>query len=163
MIEAAKEIRQRLKAVGLESLCKTTGGKGLHVVTPLKSSRAHELTWELAKAFALEVCRQMAADSPERYLVNMSKQKRLGRIFLDYLRNDRMATAAGPLSPRARDGAPVSMPLSWAQVRAGLDPSRFTLWTAPALIAKADPWSDYCTLERPFLAAAKKLVAKKAR
>ena len=120
-----------MKALGLESLCKTTGGKGLHVVTPFKPSRSHDLTWELAKAFALEVCRQMAADSPDRYLINMSKQKRVGKIFLDYLRNDRMATAVGPLSPRARDGAPVSMPMSWAQVRAGLDPSRFTIRTAP--------------------------------
>jgi bifunctional non-homologous end joining protein LigD len=163
VIEAAKEIRDRLKALGLESLCKSTGGKGLHVVTPFKASRSHELTWELAKAFALEVCRQMAEDAPERYLGNMSKQKRVGRIFLDYLRNDRMATAAGPLSPRARDGAPVSMPLSWAQVRNGLDPSRFDIWTAPTLIAKTDPWEGYCDLERPFLPAAKRLVGKSRR
>jgi bifunctional non-homologous end joining protein LigD len=162
-VAAAKEMRERLKALGLESLCKTTGGKGLHVVTPFKLSRSHELTWALAKAFALEVCRQMAADSPDLYLVNMSKQKRVGRIFLDYLRNDRMATAVGPMSPRARDGAPVSMPVSWAQVRAGLDPSRFTIRTAPALIARSDPWEGYCDLERPFLPAAKKLVGKTRR
>jgi bifunctional non-homologous end joining protein LigD len=163
VVSAAKEIRERLKALGLESLCKTTGGKGLHVVTPFKASRSHDLTWELAKAFALEVCRQMAADAPGKYLINMSKQKRVGRIFLDYLRNDRMATAVGPLSPRARDGAPVSMPIAWSQVRAGLDPSRFTIRTAPALIAKSDPWEDYCDLERPFLPAAKKLVGKTRR
>ena len=156
-------MRERLKTLGLESLCKTTGGKGLHVVTPFKLSRSQDLTWELAKAFALEVCRQMTADAPDRYLINMSKQKRVGKIFLDYLRNDRMATAVGPLSPRARDGAPVSMPVSWAQVRAGLDPSRFTIRIAPALIAKADPWEDYCDLERPFLPAAKRLVAKALR
>jgi len=141
-------------------LCKTTGGKGLHVVTPFKLSRSQDLTWDLAKAFALEVCRQMTADAPDRYLINMSKQKRVGKIFLDYLRNDRMATAVGPLSPRARDGAPVSMPVSWVQVRAGLDPSRFTIRTAPALIAKADPWENYCDLERPFLPAAKRLLGK---
>jgi bifunctional non-homologous end joining protein LigD len=163
VITAAREMRERLKALGLESLCKTTGGKGLHVVTPFKLSRSHELRWELAKAFALEVCRQMAADSPDLYLINMSKQKRIGRIFLDYLRNDRMATAVGPMSPRARDGAPVSMPVSWAQVRAGLNPSRFTIRTAPALIAKSDPWDGYCDLERPFLPAAKKLVGKTRR
>jgi bifunctional non-homologous end joining protein LigD len=163
VVTAAKEMRERLKTLGLESLCKTTGGKGLHVVTPFKLSRSHELTWELAKAFGLEVCRQMAADSPDLYLVNMSKQKRVGRIFLDYLRNDRMATAIGPMSPRARDGAPVSMPVSWAQVRAGLNPSRFTIRTAPALIAKSDPWDGYCDLERPFLPAAKKLVGKTRR
>lgn len=163
VITAAKEMRERLQALGLESLCKTTGGKGLHVVTPFKLSRSHDLSWELAKAFALEVCRQMTLDSPDRYLVNMSKQKRVGKIFLDYLRNDRMATAVGPLSPRARDGAPVSMPLSWAQVRAGLDPSRFTIRTAPQLIAKSDPWESYCEMERPFLPAAKKLIGKARR
>jgi bifunctional non-homologous end joining protein LigD len=163
VIIAAKEMRDRLKALGLESLCKTTGGKGLHVVTPFKLSRSHDLTWELAKAFALEVCRQMAADSPSRYLINMSKQKRVGKIFLDYLRNDRMATAVGPLSPRARDGAPVSMPLTWAQVRTGLDPSRFTIRTAPALIAKSDPWESYCDLARPFVPSAKKLIGKTRR
>lgn len=160
VIAAAKEMRDRLKALGLESVCKTTGGKGLHVVTPFKASRSHDLTWELAKSFALEVCRQMVADAPDKYLVNMSKQKRVGKIFLDYLRNDRMATAVGPLSPRGRDGAPVSMPLSWSQVRVGLDPTRFTIRTAPALIAKSDPWADYCELERPFLPAAKKLAGK---
>jgi bifunctional non-homologous end joining protein LigD len=107
----------------------------------------------------------MAADSPERYLINMSKAKRVGKIFLDYLRNDRMATAVAPLSPRARDGAPVSMPLTWAQVRAGLDPKRYTIRTVPALLPKMKAWAheEYCDAERPFLAAAKKLIGKRGR
>jgi bifunctional non-homologous end joining protein LigD len=163
VIAAAKELRERLSALGLECFCKTTGGKGLHVVTPFKASRSGELNWTLAKAFALEVCRRMAADSPDRYLINMSKAKRVGRIFLDYLRNDRMATAVAPLSPRARDGAPVSMPLNWPQVRAGLDPMRYTIRTVPALLKKAAAWDDYCACERPFLPAAKKLVGKHGR
>jgi bifunctional non-homologous end joining protein LigD len=163
VITAAKEMRERLAALGLESFCKTTGGKGLHVVTPFKPSRSGELTWALAKAFAFEVCQQMASDSPERYLVNMSKKKRVGRIFLDYLRNDRMATAVAVLSPRARDGAPVSMPVSWGQVRSGLDPMRYTLRSAPALLKRSSAWEDYCDAERPFLAAAKKLVGKRGR
>ncbi|HYD86872.1 MAG TPA: non-homologous end-joining DNA ligase [Vitreimonas sp.] len=163
VVTAAKEMRERLSVLGLESFCKTTGGKGLHVVTPFKLSRSRDLTWPEAKAFALEVCRQMAADTPDKYLINMSKQKRVGKIFLDYLRNDRMATAAAPLSPRARPGAPVSMPLTWAQVRSGLDPMRYTLRTAPTLLKKSTAWEDYCEAERPFLAAAKRLLAKRGR
>ena len=154
VIDGAKEIRQRLEALGLVAFCKTTGGKGLHVVTPLKRSK---LDWVTAKAFARQVCEQMAAESPDRYLLNMAKAKRGGKIFLDYLRNDRTSTAVAPLSPRARPGAPVSMPLTWAQVRAGLDPMRFTLKTAPGLIAKSDAWTGYCEAERPLDAAIRRL------
>jgi len=160
VVAAAKELRERLQSLGLERFCKTTGGKGLHVVTAFKASRSHDLTWPLAKAFALEVCRQMAADAPSLYLLNMSKQKRVGKIFLDYLRNDRMATAVAPLSPRARPGAPVSMPLNWAQVKKGLEPARYTIRTAAAAIAKSKAWADYCDGERAFLPAAKKLIGK---
>lgn len=163
VIAAARELRERLASVGLESLCKTTGGKGLHVVVPLRPARTRAPTWALAKAFALEICRQMAADSPARYLVNMSKQKRAGKIFLDYLRNDRMATAIAPLSPRARHGAPVSMPLAWTQLRAGLDPARYTIGAVPALLARGYAWEDYRRLERPLVAAARKLIGARAR
>ena len=97
------------------------------------------LGWDEAKAFAQAVCSAMANDSPDNYLINMSKKLRTGTIFLDYLRNDRMSTAVAPLSPRMREGAPVSMPLHWKQVRAGLDPKRFTMETAPALLGRASP------------------------
>ena len=103
----------------------------------------------------------MADDSPDRYLINMAKKQRTGRIFLDYLRNDRMSTAVAPLSPRVRPGAPVSMPVNWSQVRAGLDPQRFTIATAPALLAKSKAWEDYCDAERPLGGAIRKLVAGK--
>jgi bifunctional non-homologous end joining protein LigD len=142
VIAAAIEIRDRLQATGLESFCKTTGGKGLHVVTPLEAGKA-AIRWPAAKNFAHLLCAQMAQDSPAKYLDNMSKSRRVGKIFLDYLRNDRTATAVGVLSPRARDGAPVSMPIHWRQVRRGLDPGRFTLRSAPALLRKGKPWEGY--------------------
>jgi bifunctional non-homologous end joining protein LigD len=153
VIEAAREIRDRLEDLGLASFCKTTGGKGLHVVTPLSD----KVPWDAAKAFAREVCARMAADSPDRYLITMSKAAREGRIFLDYLRNDRTSTAVAPLSARARPGATVSMPLTWSQVRAGLDPTRFTIRTAPELIGKSRAWTDYFDAARPLKAAIKRL------
>jgi bifunctional non-homologous end joining protein LigD len=91
----------------------------------------------------------------------MSKKLRTGKIFLDYLRNDRMSTAVAPLSPRMRPGAPVSMPVHWSQVRGGLDPKRFTITTAPALLAKSKPWADYCGSEVPLKAAIRKFVGRK--
>jgi bifunctional non-homologous end joining protein LigD len=154
VIEGAREIRDRLDALGLVSFCKTTGGKGLHVVTPLAAAK---LDWSTAKGFAQEVCRQMAADSPGRYVLNMAKKERTGRIFLDYLRNDRTATAVAPLSPRARPGAPVSMPLTWTEARAGLDPLKFNVRTAADLIAKSPAWEDYGEAERPLAPAIKRL------
>ena len=158
VIAAAKELRQRVEALGLITFCKTTGGKGLHVVTPLARPKRSQLGWPEAKAFAQGVCTQMANDNPDLYVINMAKKVRSGRIFLDYLRNDRMATAVAPLSPRARPGALVSMPLTWQMVRADLDPDRYTLRTAPALIAKSDAWAEYCESERPLEPAARKLV-----
>jgi bifunctional non-homologous end joining protein LigD len=150
-------MRERLDALGLISFCKTTGGKGLHVVTPLASSKKGNVAWPEAKAFAHEVCLRMAQDDPQRYVVNMAKKLRGGRIFLDYLRNDRMATAVAPLSTRARPGATVSMPMTWPQVKADLDPSRFTLRTVPPLLRKSKAWADYCDAGRPLEQAIKRL------
>jgi bifunctional non-homologous end joining protein LigD len=154
VVAGAREIRDRLEQLGLVSFCKTTGGKGLHVVTPIK---AGGLDWAAAKAFARGVCKAMAADSPDRYLINMAKKERSGRIFLDYLRNDRMSTAVAPLSPRGRDGAPVSMPLTWPQVKAGLSPQKYTIRTVPALVGKLTAWKAYCEGERPLAEAIKRL------
>ncbi len=163
VVESAREIKDRLEALGLISFCKTTGGKGIHVVTPLAAGKKDAVGWPEAKAFAREVCLQMAADSPVRYLINMSKKERTGKIFLDYLRNDRMSTAVAPLSPRAREGATISMPVPWSQVRAGLDPKRFTVRSAPALIKKSTAWKDYCEAERPLGAAQKRLSKTKGK
>jgi bifunctional non-homologous end joining protein LigD len=124
-------------------------------VTPLAPDP--KLDWPTAKAFAREVSVRLAADAPDQFLVNMAKAKRGGKIFLDYLRNDRMSTAVAPLSPRARPGAPVSMPLTWPQVKKGLDPTRYTLRTAPGLLAKSDAWQGYDEAARPLRDAIKKL------
>ena len=160
VIAAAKDMRQRLTAVGLESFCKTTGGKGLHVVTPLAHGARDKVTWQEAKAFAQGICQWMAKEDPGRYLLNMSKKLRRGRIFLDYLRNDRMATAVAVLSPRAREGATVSMPLTWAQLRGDLDPKRYTVRTVPALLAKTKAWEDYDDAASSIKAAIRKLAGK---
>jgi bifunctional non-homologous end joining protein LigD len=157
VVEAAKEMRERLDDLGLVSFCKTTGGKGLHVVTPLAVAKRSKLAWPEAKAFAHDVCLQMARDNPELYLIKMAKNQRHGRIFLDYLRNDRMATAVAPLSPRARPGATVSMPLTWTQVRADLDPKRYTLRTVPKLLSKSAAWEEYGEDHRPLEPAVKLL------
>jgi bifunctional non-homologous end joining protein LigD len=157
VIEAAKTMRKHLSHLGMESFCKTTGGKGLHVVVPLLYGVRDRVSWKEAKAFAQGVCQLMANDDPERYLLNMSKAKRKGKIFLDYLRNDRMSTAVAVLSPRARDGATVSMPLTWAQVKGDLDPKRFTLRTVPSLLAKTKAWQGYDDAASSIKAAMKKL------
>jgi bifunctional non-homologous end joining protein LigD len=157
VVAAARELKARLEDLGLVPFAKTTGGKGLHVVTPFSAGKS--IGWKEAKAIAREICARMAADSPDKYLVNMSKEKRRGKIFLDYLRNDRMATAVAPLSPRARDGATVSMPLEWSAVKKGLDPKRFTIRTVPALIARGAAWKNYAEAEKPLLPILKKLAA----
>jgi bifunctional non-homologous end joining protein LigD len=161
VIEAARDMRQHLADIGMESFCKTTGGKGLHVVVPLRYGARDKVTWKEAKAFAQGVCQWMADENPEQYLLNMSKKLRKGKIFLDYLRNDRMATAVAVLSPRAREGATVSMPLTWAQVRGDLDPKRYTVRTVPSLLAKTKAWEGYDDAASSIKAAIRKLAEKK--
>ena len=161
VVEAACELRSRLEKLGLVAFCKTTGGKGLHVITPF-SVTGTKIGWAEAKALAREICVRMAADSPKKYLVTMAKKDRTGRIFLDYLRNDRMATAVAPLSPRGRTGAPVSMPLNWSQVKRGLDPARYTLRSVPPLLPKASAWQEYCQGERPLLEVLRRVALGKA-
>lgn len=143
VVGAAHEVRARLDDAGLAAFCKTTGGKGLHVVSPIA---AEGLGWAAAKAFALALCRAMAADAPGRYLTGLGRSARSGRIFLDYLRNDRTATAVAPFSPRARAGAPISAPLDWSQVTAELDPAHFTVRTALAL----PDWEGWAEASRPL-------------
>ena len=112
--EAASDVRARLKKLGLTSFLKTTGGKGLHVVIPIEP----KLDWAAAKDFAHRFVLAMEKANPKLYLTKMTKSARAGKIYLDYLRNERGATAVAPYSPRARAGAGVSMPLAWAEIGA---------------------------------------------
>jgi bifunctional non-homologous end joining protein LigD len=148
VVEGALDVKQRLEALKLVPFCKTTGGKGLHVVVPLINRGG--VDWPTAKEFAKRLCVKMARDSPDRYVAVMAKDKRVGKIFLDYLRNDRLSTAVAPLSPRARPGATVSMPLDWSQVTKKLDPLAYTVRTVPGLVEKGALWSGYAESAMPL-------------
>ncbi|MFG1350374.1 DNA ligase D [Xanthobacter autotrophicus] len=141
VIACAQEVRARLNAVGLAAFVKTSGGKGLHVCAPLKP----EADWTVLKAFTKEMAQAMAADSPELYVATIAKAKRKGRILIDYLRNQRGATAVAPYSTRARPGAAVSMPLSWDELTPQIGPQHFTALNAPTRLAHLahDPWGDF--------------------
>lgn len=138
---AAVELRQRLAELGLVSFLKTSGGKGLHVVLPIEPTSA----WDEARTFAHHLAERMAREAPEHYTANMAKAERTGRIFIDYLRNGRGATAVAPYSPRARAGAPVSTPLDWAELGTGLHPAQFSVATILRRLdaLPRDPWADY--------------------
>lgn len=139
VVEAAHECRQLLEARGLRSFPKTTGGKGLHVVAPL----APVAGWASVKTFAHELAEELVRRRPERYLAKASKSARAGKIFVDWLRNARGATAVLPYSARMRPGATVAMPLRWSEVDADLDPREFTVRTVPALLRRPDPWAEF--------------------
>jgi bifunctional non-homologous end joining protein LigD len=137
--EAAKDMRARLRDVGLESFPMATGGKGIHVVVPL--ARRHG--WEEHRKFAEAMARTMAADEPDRYVANMSKVKRRGKIFVDYLRNQRGATAISPYSTRARNGAFVATPMTWAALSRLPDAHPARVEDGAKLARAGDPWKDY--------------------
>ena len=143
VIDGVAEVRSRMKEFGLESFLKTTGGKGLHVVVPIE----RKFGWPAIKAFTRAIAESMAHDSPDRFIANMSKEKRKGKIFVDYLRNDLTSTAAAAFSVRARPGATVSTPLSWSELTPSLDPKAFDIHTVLERLAKqkADPWAEYFT------------------
>lgn len=141
VIDAAQEVRQRLTDAGLSAFVKTSGGKGLHVVAPLKP----HAPWPEVKAFAKSIAGAMAADAPDRYVATLSKARRKGKILIDYLRNQRGATAVSAYSTRARPGAAVSTPLAWEELGADIRPAHFTLANLANRLAvlDADPWEAF--------------------
>jgi bifunctional non-homologous end joining protein LigD len=139
IVRAARDVRQRLKAIDLVSFLKTSGGKGLHVVVPIKPT-----PWGPVKDFARGVAEAMAADDPSGYTATVKKTSRRNRIFVDYLRNSREATAAAPYSTRARPGAPVSTPITWEELGSQTSANRHTVLNLHQRLAKLrkDPWAD---------------------
>lgn len=147
-IAAADEARQRLKNAGLAAFVKTSGGKGLHVVAPLKA----KAPWSAVKAFTKSMAEAMAADSPDLYVATIAKSKRRGKILVDYLRNQRGATAVGAYSTRARPGAAVSMPLAWSELNPAVGAAYFTVENAPKRLASLarDPWDGFRAAAAPL-------------
>ncbi|MEI9988748.1 MAG: DNA ligase D [Rhizomicrobium sp.] len=152
VVEGAQELRKRLAALGFEPFVKTTGGKGLHVVIAIKGA-----TWPEAKAFAKAVAVKLEADMPERYTTTLAKKARAGKIFVDYLRNDRTSTGVAPWSTRAREGCPIAVPLAWSQVKRGLDPKAYDIRTIGPVLKKADPWAGLARSAKALGPAMKKM------
>jgi bifunctional non-homologous end joining protein LigD len=136
IVAAARETRERLKAVKLESFAKLSGGKGIHVVLPIADA-----DWDTAKNFSERIAVSMAKDSPQRYLAKMTQSLRKGRIFIDYFRNSREATSVAPYSTRSRPGAPVSAPLSWEHLGRSTSGNEFTLLNLKKRL-RVDAWRD---------------------
>jgi len=146
VIEAAQLVRTLLNNLDLACFVKTTGGKGLHVVLPLR--RVH--SWDEVKAFSKGLADHLVRLIPDRFIANMSKQKRKGKIYVDYLRNAKGATAIAPYSTRARPGAPVSVPIAWEELSVNMRSDHFTMANVMARLEglKRDPWRDYFTVKQ---------------
>jgi len=147
VVAAARDVRERLQSIKLTTFVKTSGGKGLHVVLPIRPT-----PWDEAKDFCRAVAEALAADAPERYVAVSTKSRRHGRIFIDYLRNSREATAVAPYSTRARPGAPVSVPVDWAEVGSLKSAHQYTVGNLPARLSRLrkDPWANIAR-HRPAL------------
>jgi len=154
VIDAAHEIRSLLQELGLTSFVKTTGGKGLHVEVPL----IRRTGWDEVKEFSKEIADALAREYPERYVAVMSKARRKGKIFVDYLRNGRGATAICPYSTRARPGAPVSVPVHWDELTQDLRPDQFNIRNLSQRLAslKKDPWEGIDKTSQSITAAMRK-------
>ncbi|HLK81139.1 MAG TPA: DNA ligase D [Xanthobacteraceae bacterium] len=146
VIAAAGAVRRQLASRGLKSFVKTSGGKGLHIVVPVEPSAS----WAEAKAFAASVAEAMAAGQPDRYVATAAKRARRGRVFIDYLRNDRGSTAVAPYSTRASPQASVSTPLEWDELSEGLRSDHFTVGNVRHRLhfLKRDPWQGFFTVRQ---------------
>jgi bifunctional non-homologous end joining protein LigD len=146
VIEGAFEVRERLKKLRLESFVKTTGGKGLHVVAPI----APTADWDKVKDFTRKLAEAMATDTPRKYLAVMTKARRKGRIFVDYLRNGRGATAVAAYSTRARKGAAVSVPLTWSELETGIRANHFSIDNLRQRLShrRRDAWAGFFELKQ---------------
>ena len=155
VVEAARLVRKRLRALGLTSFVRTSGGKGLHVVVPLKPA----CPWPQVKDFAHAFAESMAASEPLAYVATATKKFRKGRIFIDYLRNGRGATSVASFSLRAREGAPVAMPLRWEELGRIKGGDAYTLASAPRRMARVGehPWGDYTRRKQDLAAVAARL------
>ncbi|MBD9467964.1 DNA ligase D [Pseudoxanthomonas sp. PXM01] len=155
VVDAARLVRKRLRGLGLTSYVRTSGGKGLHVVVPLKPA----CPWTQAKDFAHAFAESMAAAEPLAYVATATKKFRKGRIFIDYLRNGRGATSVASFSLRARDGAPVAMPLRWEELGRIKGGDAYTLASAPRRMARIGehPWGDYMRGKQDLAAVAARL------
>lgn len=151
LVEAAVTLRDQLSQLGLESFVKTTGGKGLHVVVPL--IRRHD--WDEVKEFARAVAEEIVRGAPDRYTARVSKERRQGKIYVDYLRNARGATAVTAYSTRARAGATVSTPLAWAELEQGVRPDDFTVRSVPRRLEELgrDPWEGLASVRQSLTLA----------
>ena len=154
IIEAALEVKQRLEHAGLTAFVKTSGGKGLHVVSPIKP----KAEWPEVKAFTKAIADSMAGDEPSRYVATVTKSKRRGKILVDYLRNGRGATAVAAYSTRARPGAAVSAPIDWSELGPGVGAAHFTVDNTPSRLASLtkDPWNRFWASAAPIEAEPKK-------
>jgi DNA ligase D len=141
VIAAARVVRARLEAHGLESFVKTTGGKGLHLVVPITRGPS----WDDCLAFSHGLAEELVREAPEAFVAVMSKARRAGRIFIDYLRNQRGSTSVAAYSTRAKPEAPISTPLTWDELRPDVESTRYTVANLPRRLAslKTDPWSKY--------------------
>ncbi|HSE04839.1 MAG TPA: DNA ligase D, partial [Methylomirabilota bacterium] len=160
VVAAAEEARALLTALELVSFVKTTGGKGLHVVVPLRPAAGWDALRALGEAIGVEMTRR----APDRYTVNPLKAARRGRIFIDYLRNVRGATAVAAYSPRAKPGAPVSTPLAWSELSAMTRPATFTVRTVPKRLAtlRKDPWAEFFSVDQAITSRTARALAPPA-